>query len=135
MTTQKYSLNATYWLGKQLVLADILSRAYLPECEESIEEEFHSNILHALPISNTKLHQLKEETKKDLPLQKLASVIATGWPETKQEVPAKCLPYWNYRGKLSVCNDIIFKGEKVIILCNIHNSHLGVENAKEEQEM
>ena len=140
MTTQKYSLNVTYQPGKELVLADTLSRAYLPECEESIEEEFDINILQTLPISNTKLHQLKKETKKDPHLQKLASVIATGWPETKQEVPEKCLPYWNYRDELSVCNDIIFKGEKVIIpnsmqqemLRNIHSSHLhlGVEKCK-----
>ena len=95
MTSQKYSLNVTYWPGKELVLADILSRAYIPECEESIEEEFDINILQTLPISNTKLHQLKEETKKDPHLQKLASVIATGWPETKQQVPEKCLPYWS----------------------------------------
>ena len=138
MTTQIYSLNVTYQPGKELVLADTLSRAYLPECEESIEEEFDINILQTLPISNTKLHQLKEETKKDPHLQKLASVIVTGWPETKKEVPEKCLPYWNYRDELSVCNDIIFKGEKVIIpnsmqqemLRNIHSSHLGVEKCK-----
>ena len=138
MTTQKYSLNVTYRPGKQLVLADTLSRAFLPECGESIEEKFDINILQTLPISETKLDQLREETKKDPHLQQLASVIATGWPETKQEVPANCLPYWNYRDELSICNDIIFKGEKVIIpnnlrhemLHNIHSSHLGMEKCK-----
>ena len=138
MTTQKYSLDVTYRPGKQLVLADTLSRAFLPECGEPIEEKFDINILQTLPISNTKLHQLKEETKKDPHLQQLASVITTGWPKTKQDVPAKCLPYWNYRDELSVCNDIIFKSEKVIIpksmqqemLHIIHSSHLGVEKCK-----
>ena len=115
MTTQKYSLNVTYCPGKQLVLANTLSRAHLPECGESIEEKFDINVLQTLPISNTKLHQLKEETNKDPHLQQLASVIATGWPEVKQDIPTQCLPYWNYRDELSVCNDIIFKGEKVII--------------------
>ena len=71
MTTQKYSLNVTYRPGKQLVLADTLSRAYLPEYGESIEEKFDINILQTLPISDTKLHQLKEETKKDPQLQQL----------------------------------------------------------------
>ena len=100
MTTQKYSLNVTYHPGKQLVLADTLSRAYLPEYGESIEEKFDINILQTLPISDTKLHQLKEETKKDPQLQQLSSVITTGWPKTKQDIPAKCLPYWNYRDQL-----------------------------------
>ena len=56
MTTQKYSLtNRT-----KLVLADTLSRTYLPEYGESIEEKFDINILQTLPISDIKLHQLKE---------------------------------------------------------------------------
>ena len=95
MTTQKYSLNVTYRLGKQLVLADTISRTYLPEYGESIEEKFDINILQTLPISDIKLHQLKEETKKDPQLQQLSSVIATGRPRTKRDIPAKCLPYWN----------------------------------------
>ena len=138
MTTQKYSLNVTYRPGKQLVLADTLSRAYLPECGGSLEEKFDINTLQTLPISDTKLHQLTEETKRDSHLQQLASVITTGLPETKQDVPANCLPYWNYRDELSVCNDLIFKGEKIVIpkrmqremLDIIHSSHLGVEKCK-----
>ena len=69
---------------------DALSRAYLPEYGESIEDKFDINILQTLPISDIKLHQLKEETKKDPQLQQLSSVIATGWPKTKRDIPAKC---------------------------------------------
>ena len=124
--------------GKQLVLADTLLRAFLPECGESIEEKYDINFVQTLPFFDSKLYQLKEETKKDPYLQQLVSVITTGWPKTKQDVLAKCLPYWNYRGELSVCNDIIFKGEKVIILSNtqsemlhkIHSSHLWVEKKR-----
>ena len=110
-----------------------LSRACLPECGESIEEKCDIKIIQTLPISDIRLHQLKEESKKDPYLQQLASMITTEWPKTKQDVRAKCLPYWNYRDKLSVCNDIIFKGEKVVIpssmqremLHKLHSSHLG----------
>ena len=58
--------------------------------------------MQTLPISDGKLHQLIEETKKDPDLQQLASVITTGWPKTKQDVSEKCLPYWNYGYELSV---------------------------------
>jgi len=110
---------------------------------ESIEEKFDINILQTLTISDTKLNQLTEETRNDSHLQPLTSVIAAGWPESKHNVPANWLPYWNYRDELSVSNDIIFKGDKVVIpkcmqceiLCYIHSSHLGVQNAKGEQEM
>ena len=114
MTTQKYPMDVTYCPGKHLVLADTLSRSYLPEFGESIEEKYDINIVQTLPISDSKLNQLKEETKKDQHLQQPASLITTRWPNTKLDVPAKCLPYWNYCDELSVCNDIIFKGEKVI---------------------
>ena len=115
MTTQKYSLNVTYRPGKQLVLADTLSWAFLPECGEFKEEKFDIKILQTLPISDTKLHQLKEESKRDSHLHELASLITNDWPERKQDIPSHCLPYWNYRDELSICNDIIFKDEKVVI--------------------
>ena len=44
MTTQKYSLHVTYHPSKQLVLADTLSRVYLSEYRELIEEKFVINI-------------------------------------------------------------------------------------------
>ena len=68
----KYSLNVNYRPGKQHVLADTLSRACLPQYGESKKRNFDIKILQTLPISDTKLHQLKEETKKDTQLQQLS---------------------------------------------------------------
>ena len=102
LTIPKYSLNVTYQPGKQLILADTLSWAYLPEYGEPIEEKCDINISRTLPISDTKLNQLKEEIRNDSHLQQLTSVIAAGWPESKQDVPANCLPYWNYCDELTI---------------------------------
>ena len=95
MTTQKYPLDVTYRPGKHLVLADTLSRAYLPECGESIEEKYDINIVQTLPISNSKLHQLKVETKKDPHLQQLASLITTGWPTPNKMYQQNAYPTGN----------------------------------------
>ena len=81
LTIQKYSVNVTYRSGKQLILADMLSRAYLPEYSEPIEEKFDFNVSQTLPVSDTKLNQLTEETRNDSHSQQLTSVIAAGWPE------------------------------------------------------
>jgi len=63
MTTHKYFLNVTYQPGKQLVLADTLSQAYLPKCGELIEEKFDINILQTLPISDINYMYIKWKEK------------------------------------------------------------------------
>ena len=61
MTIQKYSINVVYSPGKQLFIADALSRAFLPEqSDDTLEEKFEINILCNVPISETKLNQLKQ---------------------------------------------------------------------------
>jgi len=45
MTIQKYSINLVYHPGKQLVIADALSRVYLPEQSDNLlSKEFEINI-------------------------------------------------------------------------------------------
>ena len=46
---------------------------------------------------------------------KLKQVILSGWPNKRREVPADIQEYWNYRDELSEVNDIILKGEKLVI--------------------
>ena len=133
MTVQKYSLNVVYRPGKELVLADTLSRAFLQDDDDSLEEKFEVNTLSVIPMSDNKLTELKDQTEKDKQLQQLMNTIKTGWPTNK-----KCLPFWKFRDELSVSDNIIFKGEKVVIptkmwpemLRYIHSSHLGIEKCK-----
>ena len=138
MTVQKYSLNVIYHPGKELVLADTLSRAFLQDDNDLIEEKFEVNTLCVIPMSDTKIMELKNETKKDNQLQQLISMLKSGWPTNKRDTPKACLPFWNLRDELSISDNIIFKGEKIVIpkklqpeiLRHIHSSHLGIEKCK-----
>ena len=121
MTTQKYPL---YWLGRQLM--SIPTRVWRSNIRHQHFTEAANIQYRAIPT---------ERSHKKPHVEMLASMIATGWPETKQEVPLKSLPYWYCHNKLSICNDIIFKGEKVIIMQgemqhNIHSLHLGADKSK-----
>ena len=57
-----------------------------------------------------------------------------GWPE-KNTAPVEVKPYYNFRDELSVVDDILFKGTRVIIpkelildmKDRIHSSHMGQE--------
>ena len=135
MSIQKYSINLVYRYGKQLVIADTLSRAYLPDQFDSRTSlEFEVNVVSTLPISKPKLNQLQSMTQCDSDLQQLVQITQKGWPDHKSKVPSQCLPYWSFREQISFSDGILFKGEKIIIpkamqpemLKLIHRSHLGI---------
>ena len=67
LTIQRYSLNIVYRPGKELVLADTLSRAFLQD-DKSLEK-FEVNVLSTIAVPDLQLMQLKEETKRDNQLQ------------------------------------------------------------------
>ena len=149
---QKYNLNVTYKRGKEMYLADTLSRAALPQMPTSdatpgdqifnicgqteFEEEIESiNQTDFLKVTDSRLKQIQQQTVQDTALQVLKSTILSGWPETKEEVPVIVREYWAYRDELTAQNGVLFKGSRIIIpksmrpemLVRIHSSHLGAE--------
>ena len=139
MTFQKCSTDLVYRPGKELVIANALSRAYLPEKSDIPPyTDFEVDVLCTLLIFDSKLLQLQTETQSDPVLQQLKTMVEKGWPINKCEMPQQCSPFWGFRDQISFNNGIFFKGEKVIIprtmqpemLKLIHSSHLGMEKCK-----
>jgi hypothetical protein len=141
---QSYDIEITYKQGREMYLADTLSRAYLPQTGKptqdgeilSLEKEIEQiNMAEYLPISDPKLREIQTETEHDESLQVLKTVILDGWPELKQDAPMEVHPYFHVRDELSVQNGIVFRGSRCIIpatmrastLQKIHSSHLGIE--------
>lgn len=88
MRLQKYQVNVQYKPGKEMHIADALSRAYLPVTnspDKDIEAQVHM-VMSNLPVSNEKLRVFRAETAKDVILNKLIQTVLQGWPETKSEV-------------------------------------------------
>ena len=141
MSIQKYQINLIYCPGKQLVIADTLSRAYLTkQPDDSTSFEFEVNVVASLPISKTKLEQFQSMTQSDSALKQLMKLTLDGWPDHKSQVPTECLPYWSFRDQISSSDGVLLKGEKLIIskamqpemLKLIHCSHLGIEKCKQQ---
>ncbi|KAJ8020550.1 hypothetical protein HOLleu_40168 [Holothuria leucospilota] len=70
---QKYQVEIVYKPGKEMHIADALSRTYLPvsgkgTLEDEIELHVHM-LLSNLPISVSKLEEIKFETGKDAVMQ------------------------------------------------------------------
>lgn len=142
---QKYELDIHFKPGRQMHLADTLSRAHPTNASHAseaapevltIEAELSQiNMIEFLPISQPRIDEIKQETENDTTMQTLKATILKGWPRTKSEVPPEIAPYFQIRDELTVQHGIIFRGERCIvpralrhdIMGRIHRSHIGME--------
>lgn len=88
-----------------------------------------------LPI---RLCDLREETRKDAILSKVTHFVLHGWPNKVCDLHIR--PYFLCRTQLSVENDCLMRGHKVVvpeklrakILAELHSSHIGIVKTKAE---
>ncbi|XP_060085903.1 uncharacterized protein K02A2.6-like [Ylistrum balloti] len=136
MRLQWYDLDVKYMPGKDLIVADALSRAYLPDNKTEINLKGVSS-LDFVSVSKDKYVEIVQCTKAEL--QPLHEIIVDGWPDSRTETPTAVKPYWDSRDQLSISDGIIFKGMRIVIppslrsymLDLIHESHLGIVKCKQ----
>ena len=93
---QRYDFSVNYKPGKEIKVADVLSRAHLQDSRTEIPDmELDFVVISSLPISPKRLNDFKQETTKDDVLQKLKDFTVNGWPEKKDDVPFEVRPYFN----------------------------------------
>ena len=141
---QKYDLILKYTPGKNMYVADTLSRAYLKtvvnkndEMEDEIKTMIHT-IVKTLPFSDERLNAIKESTNSDRDLKQLKKVIQEGWPSHKSNLPSEIRQYWNIQDEIHTTEDLMFVGDRIIIPADhqelvlkvLHESHLGMEKCK-----
>ena len=133
---QGYDINLRYRPGREMTLADTLSRAPRDSQQSEPEKNIENvNMIGDLPVSEPTLNEIAAHTSVDPDMQILKSLIVSGWPESKNEVPFQLRGYFPMRDELSVQDELLFKGERIIIpatlrrkmLNKIHQSHMGRE--------
>lgn len=132
-----YCPKIKYKRGTDMVLADIFSRDSYSEIDQT-ENENGSNItIHVnVPLSKSRLEQLKEEIQEDPTLPKVIKLIQEGWPNGKEELPLDVQAYFSFKEELGYYEGLVVKGGQLvipksfqsIILREIHRSHKGVES-------
>ena len=133
-----YAVNVKYVPGSSLVLADTLSRAYLPAATPDQPDEFEIHVLDSGNFSEPMLQKMEDETQKDPELQQLKTVVMDGWPQIKDKTPTETRPYWDYRDEISCYEGLMFKGDRIIvprslrpeILHRIHEGHFGIDKCR-----
>ena len=83
---QRYHLSVSYIPGKEMHLADALSRAYITgepdrDLSQDIEVMVHA-VVRDIPATDNKLEEIRMRTEEDRTLQRLKQVVQQGWPET-----------------------------------------------------
>ena len=137
LSMQNYDIQLEYSPGKELLVADTLSRAYdstAPNTEYEQKEIIHVNLVRkSCPVSDKMWEAIAKATADDEVLQKVIRGITCGWPVNS--IPA---PYGYFTDELSVIDNVLFKGSRIVVpqglqtdmLKRIHEGHLGMEKCK-----
>ena len=83
---QRYDLQVEYEPGKNFLIADTLSRApeESTETAANTKDEFEVLTIENMPVSEEKVEQCKDATRKDLTLQKLKTTVISKWMARKE---------------------------------------------------
>uniref|UniRef100_A0A1A7X3E1 Gypsy retrotransposon integrase-like protein 1 n=1 Tax=Iconisemion striatum TaxID=60296 RepID=A0A1A7X3E1_9TELE len=141
-----YSYTISHTPGKALLTADTLSRApvnHNPDCESATElledtNIYVNEIVRTLPASRTYLAQLKEQLKRDDICSDVMSHCQRGWPDYSH-LTGPIKTYWPHRDTLTVHEDLLLKGTRLVIpsalrisvLTALHEGHQGMVRCKE----
>ena len=135
---QPYRFKVTYTPGKDNP-ADVLSRLPIenqPFKERSIAEEYINGVSrHSVPKA-TSLEEIQAASKQDKELQDVRNAIEQG---TWTRAHSNLTPYFQIRTELSVINDIVLRGTRIVVpkvlrertLKIAHEGHQGIVKTKQ----
>ncbi len=141
MSMRQFDLEVKYKKGKELYIADTLSRAFVQEVNTiQVETLLDVNLVkEQAPISEAKFGVFRTETEKDPELSVVSQVVKDGWPENIRNCPTSAKPYFTVRDELSLVDGVLFKSNKIVVpkslraemLTKIHESHQGIVRCKQ----
>ncbi|GCB72887.1 hypothetical protein scyTo_0002237 [Scyliorhinus torazame] len=133
---RRYDFELVYTPGKELIIADALSRSITTPHEQSdfichIEAQVQL-CTSDLPASDNRVVQIDEETAKDPLLQRVMhhlSIVSSA---------SQCPQFYNVKDDLTVVEGILLKLNRIVIpqsmramvLGQLHEGHLGVEKCR-----
>ena len=97
-----------------------------------------ASVITGLPASDTRLQQIIEAQEEDPVCRQIKTYCSEGWPD-KHSVNDTIKPYWSSRGKLTVVQNILLKGTRIVIplsmrleiLDKIHEGHQGIAKRRQ----
>ena len=138
----KFSVKARYVPGKEMTVADTLSRSPTEGLVSEGEHEVAAHVREVTSSWNVKdatMERIKEETKKDIVLQTTMRYTTEGWPQYKEDVQLAARPFYALRGELSIYDGLLLRGSRILIpeslrkemLEKVHLGHMGITKCRE----
>ena len=125
--------------GKKMYIADALSRLQAqhavpqPTIADDDMTAHIGSVITGLPVSDTRLQRIVEAQEEDPVCRQIKTYCSEGWPD-KHSVNDAMKTYWSSRGELTVVQNILLKGIRIVIpssmrleiLDKIHEGHQGI---------
>ena len=121
---QRYRFSVRYKKGKELYVADTLSRAPVADYPSAPDAKLEYEVfrleiaemdIEPNRITSETMQQIKQETAKDSVLASLCDVVASGWPAERKETPEHLRQYWSFRNEISVYDGVAYRSHQVIV--------------------
>lgn len=138
---QKYDMRIVYTPGKDMLVADALSRAALPTppTEHSVlgDEKVVYDIRPHEPLGGPLTEQLRAATASDSDMQTLMRLHKEGWPARQKSLPLAAQPYWHARNDIYIEDGLLMidlrmiipRGFRTEMLRRLHTAHQGIQRS------
>ncbi len=144
MRLMAFNIKPVYVPGKQLVIADALSRAPVgvpgPEVQELVDDiESYCQVTRSQwPASTQMLDNIREATSQDAVLMAVMKQTLSGWPRYAKDVDIGIREYFSVNAHLSVMDGLLLYDDRIVIppalraevLQKIHAGHMGITKCK-----
>ena len=119
---QQYDVTIRYRPGKEMLLADALSR-----CPSRASEENKLDMrVNYIAFSKTWIAKLKDTTRESDPILGIVyQLTQQGWPHQRRHTPRMARAYWDLRDQLSTDEGLLLMGPRIAILSCLCEEYLG----------
>lgn len=143
----RFNPQAVYAPGKDLVIADTLSRnpSTRTDNQLDLEQEVTAHVAYAeslRPASSNKLARLREATLSDPQLQVAIKYTQFGWPVYARDVDPTVRDFVAMSNRLSYSDGLLLLGQRIVIPRNmrsemidrIHDGHQGLTKCRKRAQ-
>ena len=143
MRLMRFTFTITHIPGKDLTIADTLSRAPTGSATDADTqfshdiEMFVNTVMSCLPATEQRLTEIMQQQQEDEVCKQLKQYCQSGWPD-KYHVSETLKPYYSVSAELSIQHGILMRNNRIVIppplrkdmLDRLHTGHQGITKCR-----